>query len=203
MLLKFLALSSNLYLSFAFQSCEWLGASNGQDINCLPGWVATGTCGSAANKDCVDPAPGSRNKYVTMLQCCETKYTNSGGQNSCTQTGSKKGTLLPCLSQDGSNNPLALYGICGSGRSKDCRIQSDSGKYTFTETCCENADITVIDGGACGWRHGNYGDNIVCPAGYVASGYCGSGSSQECEAGSSSKAAVGIYCCPFEDNKRP
>ena len=183
-------------------TCEWIGGSYGAKLSCLPGWVATGICGSGMNADCNIPDSRttkslSKTSYYFMIQCCQTKYQNNF-QSNCLDQGINNGQLIPCVNNQGKNQ--AIYGGCGSGRKDDCTIEGDPRrtKYTAVETCCDNLDISVGPNENCGWRYNSFGDLVTCPGGYVAAGYCGSGRTGECEGGGKN-AFTGVYCCPFVD----
>ena len=195
-----LTLSSLTFLSAQISTtCEWYGASYGQDVKCLPGWVVTGVCGSGRRADCKD-SRGRGTKYWYMINCCQTKYQNHGQEN-CIDIGNKAGNQYQCyhIGDDGVYNQ-AIYGGCGSGMNNDCLVSGDSTKYNFSTKCCDNGDITVGPDNLCDWIYGNYGDLLSCPSGYVAGGYCGSGRNPACSSGATNVYS-GVYCCPFSDNK--
>merc|ERR1712088_143741 len=174
-------------------TCEWYGASYGVNINCLPGWVSTGMCGSGRYADCTDERGIFPTTYYYMLQCCQTKYQNYG-QSNCQTTGYGYGALGVCASGQ------AHYGGCGSGNDLNCKVNGNS--YCFSNKCCDNGDITLGDSSFCDWKFGVYGTLLECPSGYAAAGYCGSGSYADCTPPSGgSKTYTGVYCCPYTDNK--
>ena len=191
-------LTKSLPLLFALTStaaatCEWLGGGYGVDVECLPGWVATGACGSGRRSDCTAERGPLPSKYHFMVQCCQTK-NNNYLQTNCVDSGYKYGNLATCPQGQ------ALFGGCGSGMNADCKINGTGSKYYFVTRCCEDEDITVSDPSYCDWKFGNYGDLITCPSGYAASGYCGSGGNADCPSGSKNSWA-GVYCCPYTDNR--
>lgn len=200
-MLSKLALSSVLLTSTLAATCEWLGVAEGQNVSCLPGWVVTGVCGSGRRKDCSD----NRNKYYYMVNCCQTKYQNYY-QSNCNDIGSDFGEEKSCVSNSDGTTLVAMYGGCGSSNRKDCKTYDPATgtysqeNYANNQLCCDNDDITLDDPAACGWRYSNYGTKTVCPANYVVAGQCGSGASAACQTGASA-AFMGVYCCPYVDNR--
>jgi len=172
--------------------CEWLAGSHGQPVECLPGWIALGACGSGRNADC---KMGLRNKSFTKLLCCHTKYDNDP-RHDCQEVDGGDGEEIYCpVGSDGSINELTT--LCSSGRTADCQGTNNRNHYDFIR-CCESSDVTLGAIEYCSWRYGNYGDDLECPAGYALGGFCGSGGNGKCGAGDT---YTGILCCPFTDNK--
>lgn len=184
------------------EKCEWLAGTSGQDLQCLPGWVMKGVCGSGSRSDCSEKY--RRGKYFYMIKCCQTKYQKNM-QDNCHIEGLASGQFQQC-SNSNSGDLQAMYGGCGSGRHSDCVVTDvDTGAveatgFSTNQRCCDNEDIT-IQSKSCGWRFGNYGDLLVCPDDYLAAGQCGSGKSADCPSGGAN-VFIGLYCCPYDDNKR-
>ena len=196
-------------------TCEWYGAAAGTDINCLPGWATFGVCMSGKRDSCKSGLSPLAPKYSFALYCCQTKYQNFE-QNNCHWYGNLEGEKTNCQGQDDNDNSSiqAFYGGCASqgaqkrGNGNDCLVNGQ--KYRNSEYCCENNDISVSqDISSCSWNFGNFGDNLKCSNGKVAVGMCGGGGENPCELGPSSDddgepdvgLMVGVYCCPYSDNK--
>ena len=172
--------------------CEWLDASYGQPVECLPGWIARGACGSGGRADC---KMGLRNKVFTKLYCCHTKFDNDP-RHDCQESDGGDGEEIYCPnSADGSIGELTT--LCSSGRNADCVGENGRKYYDFIR-CCDSSDVTLGPIEYCSWRYGNYGDDLECPSGYALGGYCGSGRTGKCGAGNT---YTGILCCPYTDNK--
>ena len=175
--------------TFSFKistNCEWIGGSYGQQITCLPGWIAQGVCGSGRNADC-----GSlTNSYYFMLKCCQTDF-NTEPDNGSYQIGFSSGTDQTCNTYGASSKTIdVVIGGCGSGYFNDCDIGRTS--YTNIITCGKMENLKFGTTDLCAWRYDNYGQQIVCPSGYFLAGTCGSNSAGKCDKG----AYTGAYCCP-------
>ena len=173
--------------------CEWFEAKEGQTVTCLPGWVATGACGSGRRPDCSNGRLST--KHHTMIKCCPHKYQNDP-EHDCSTTGYKYGIDAECPKLEPelgeSSSILSIHALCTSGRTAAC-------KNDYTQlTCCKTDDITVGPRNQCGWFNGNYGELLECPSGYAIAGYCGSGGNADCDG---QKAFAGIMCCPMTDNR--
>merc|ERR1712142_14673 len=178
-------------------TCEWLGGSYGQDVDCLPGWVATGMCTSGRKAGCKPTRGGS--KYFYALNCCQTKYTNDLAHD-CIRQPADAGIESSCPASDDGSTITAVFGGCGSGMNKDCKVNDT--KTGNNLNCCQDGDITVGPVSQCGWRYGAAGELVNCPSNYVIAGTCGSGKSAACTSGGAA-AFSGIYCCPFVNNNKP
>merc|ERR1712080_3261 len=170
-------------------TCEWLGGSYGQDIDCLPGWVATGMCTSGRKAGCQPQRGGT--KYFYTLNCCQTKYSNDVTHD-CVRYSSASGQQSTCPASDDGSSIQAIYGGCGSGMNKDCKVSGQKTAYNLN--CCQDGDITLGPDSLCGWRYGTSGELVECPSNYAMAGTCGSGNSASCTSGGA-PAFSGIYCC--------
>lgn len=183
------------------EKCEWLGGASGQDVECLPGWVMKGVCGSGFRADCSEKRRSK--SYFYMIKCCQTKYQKYQ-QSDCHTEGLQSGEFEQCADPV-TGSLQAMFGGCGSGRNNDCVVTDpetgdiESG-FSTNQKCCDNGDIS-IEANSCGWRYGNYGDLLVCPDNYLAAGQCGSGSSADCASGGAN-VFLGVYCCPYSDKNR-
>lgn len=65
----------------------------------------------------------------------------------------------------------AIISMCRSGENGDC-----DGKYARFQC---NLDIQVMKT-SCSYHMGNYGENVYCPNGTVATGNCESGMNSDC-----------------------
>merc|ERR1711934_234782 len=181
--------------------CEWVeqpSGTYGVTVNCLPGWVMAGMCGSGSRSDCQSHIFASKIAY--QIYCCPTSHTNDpcneGGQY---QVSSDYGQSLNCNTNNSKGAMDVMVGGCGSGRYHDCTTNSGT-SVANVANCCTTGDITVGPTNMCAWRWGNYGDYLTCPDGYAAAGACGSGAYRDCNNGS---AYTGVWCCPSVDNKNP
>lgn len=200
-MLKFIKFLTLLAVAKSKETCEWLGADQGQDLTCLPGWTIKGICGSGHVATCSNAIRQNRRtpKYFYMIKCCQTEYQNNK-QTNCQQIGSAAGENGVCPQNQ------AMYGGCGSGWYTDCKLQNDGNPgsatifYQTNQLCCDNGDINVQTSNFCGWIYGDDGQNLECPTGTVANGQCGSSDRPDCPSGGDNVYA-GLYCCPYSDVK--
>lgn len=202
--MKFFALTAipaiyAVSLPFPFgDNCEWLHGVVGQEINCLPGWIATGACSSGSREACHEHSIGQN--FSTLLKCCPHKYTNDI-EHDCSQYSAKKGEQVYCaryLNERDSNNYFTEFnGLCASASDKSCRANDGTDHYVTYE-CCSTKDVTVGPEELCGWFYGASGDKLTCTKNFAVAGYCGSGKDSDC---ADKTAYHGIFCCPFTDNR--
>eukprot|EP01083_Nonionella_stella_P021848 60479_1 len=168
--------SDNLQLQCAVQ---------GQFLQCSAG-VITSTCGSGKDPDCARRSGKCSSGSYAGIQC---DYSGLGGyvgngQWFCTGDNSHSyGVSQSCLDQ---SNHL-MIGICGSGKSRDCQTECAGNAGIL----CGSIDGVDVDTSACEWVYQyEQGYFESCPSGYIATGWCGSGMSKDCE-GNSNK----LQCC--------
>merc|ERR1719468_823702 len=76
-----------------------------------------------------------------------------------------------------------MAGGCGSGSGADCSGHSNSA------LCCPLQKPTAVD--HCLMYRGWYGYNIKCPPGYIATGACAGGKTNDCGVNASTR----LKCC--------
>lgn len=179
-----------LVASTQVDNCEWLGGYKGVELECLPGYYMNGVCGTAMYPNC-GATFSLKNRYFYQIKCCPTKKATSTQQN-CIYEGGASGEKALCpINNDGQQT--GAYGGCGSGRRAECK---SSGEKKYTDTlCCVNEGME-IDNTMCSWRYGRFGEQISCPANYIITGQCGSGTRAEC----AKNEHTGIKCCPFVES---
>eukprot|EP01083_Nonionella_stella_P118520 353842_1 len=157
----------------------------GQFLQCSAG-VITSTCGSGGDPDCARRSGKCSSGSYAGIQC---DYSGLGGyvgngQWFCTGDNSHSyGVSQSCLDQ---SNHL-MIGICGSGKSRDCQTECAGNAGIL----CGSIDGVDVDTSACEWVYQyEQGYFESCPSGYIATGWCGSGMSKDCE-GNSNK----LQCC--------
>ena len=164
----------------------------GEFLQCNPGSVAQGACGSGRKADCKTAGE----KVTQKLYCCETRNQNDPVFDADPTTGPCDEKAAFEGKKEKCNEGQAVYRMCGSGMNHNCRSDVDLlGLYNMVIDCCDSADIEVKNHDMCVWSYGNYGNEVKCPGGYVMAGYCGSGSKADCP----SETFFGVFCCPYED----
>lgn len=160
------------------QTCMWISASYGDIVNCQPGWVMSGVCGSGYQSDC------KSGKYWYMIQCCDAGEDYP--QYDCKLQHSKYGSSCKC------HDSLAAYGGCGSGKNGDCK---HSGHSDWNELeCCKKDNLKLNTGSdSCIEIFGNHGANVECPANHAVYKVCGSGMWEDCS-GHTTK----VMCCSYQ-----
>ena len=189
---------NNQTASLTADECNWWDGDYGVPIQCPPGTVARGACGSGRRDDCSSTMrPGD--KTTTQLYCCRTKYQNDiitsvtdNGAQDCNQKHKNEGDQQECSSHEGQMKPI--FRLCGSGMNSDCK-GDDGHHWSFTMDCCYTRDLEVAEQKFCVWSYGNYGNSVKCPNGYLAAGYCGSGKNADCPG----DTYFGVFCCPYTD----
>ena len=78
---------------YGILDCEMLYGSEGQKVECKPGWFAAGACSSGKRADCKDAVLGK--KYFTNLKCCPHKF-NSDPEHDCIAKHKKYGINVEC-----------------------------------------------------------------------------------------------------------
>eukprot|EP01083_Nonionella_stella_P167731 564490_1 len=147
-------------------------------VQCNAG-VITSTCGSGANPDCGQRSGKCPDGSYTGIQC---DYIDLGeyvgdGQWFCTgDSRDTYGVSQSCL--DNSNVGNLMIGICGSGGGIDCKKECVGNAGIL----CGTIDGVDVDASECEWvvQH-EQGYFESCPGGYVATGWCASGSLQDCD----------------------
>jgi len=130
--------------------------------------LITQYCGSRKGKDC--------NGYWNKYNCCQFPAVKTN-PDTCTWKHGQCGENINC------DYGQVLAGGCGSGKGTDCSGHSNSA------LCCPLQKTTAVD--HCVMYRGWYGYNIRCPSGYIATGACAGGKSNDCGVGASTR----LKCC--------
>merc|ERR1712150_41339 len=193
-MVQFTVLIFGMFSVSLADNCEWIEGMYGDYIQCQPGFVATGACGSGRKADC----KGQGDKVTQKIHCCQTANQNdpvfdaspANDYQGCDEERGFEGKKEKC------EDNKAVYRMCGSGMNHDCRSEVDLfGLYSIVIDCCTSMDVQVADHDMCVWSYGNYGNEVKCPSGYLMAGYCGSGSKADCP----SETFFGVFCCPYTD----
>ena len=195
MKLIYASLTLFAYSAQSFGDCEWIHGDKGKLVECGPGRLITAACGSGYRANCKDGVLDR--KSHTMIQCCPHTYDNDA-ENNCQVISGNYGTEITCNSASNSSpdNLSEMNGLCTSSNTRDCGPRGD--KSASQIRCCNTSDVTVGPFEACGWYYGDSGETVKCPKEYAVTGFCGSGSNSDC---GNKKAYVGVFCCPFKNNK--
>lgn len=119
-----------------------------------------GYCGSGKWGDC-DGA-------YTEIMCYTTAYGVGWDRGSLTDWyRGGYGDFINCPNQH------VAVGACGSGKNGDCE-----GTYNLLR--CSDALYGHLDMEASVIMHGDYGQDMNCPSGYLVTGLCGSGKNADC-----------------------
>ena len=134
--------------------CNWWDGDYGVPIQCPPGTVARGACGSGRRDDCSSTMrPGD--KTTTQLYCCKTKYQNDvisdvKKGHDCNQKHKDAGKKQECSSHEGRMK--AIFRLCGSGMNNDCK-SDDGHHYSVTFDCFATDDLEVSSKDFCVWSY--------------------------------------------------
>jgi len=163
----------------------YLCGSYGDFLQCDYNGIVMAECGSGKSDDCTGTLCPNSGIYEG-IQCNYAQLVpNNGGFNHSNWYCGNYGTYLTCEQVQGS----VLIGVCGSGKNEDCQIQCQG----YHSILCANSDYFKIDWNTCQWINGMYGEWVYCPNGYVATGHCGSGESDDC----GSDIWHSLQCCPL------
>merc|ERR1712173_471517 len=145
--------------SLTDDSCQWIGGTYGQPLQCPEGSMVTGTCGSGATADC--------DGYHNEIYCCAISQSSN-----CGWVGGADGDLVSC------DNGQSVRGLCGSGARADCRVTGD--KQYFATLCCDTSDYSLDTTKLTYMLYSGYGERIQCNDGDVMVAGCGSGGYAAC-----------------------
>ena len=189
----------NLSSLLSQRDCTWQAQIAGLQARCLPGWIATGACGSGRRAACKESLLDQ--KHHTLLKCCSHKY-NTDLEHDCTNRGGNYGDERYCDAYSTEENPDDIFyrasrALCTSANRKDCS-DGDNRKVNFSLECCQTSDVKVGPRDYCTWKfdNGEAGTLLECDKDYALAGVCGSGSDTDCD---NKNSYFGIYCCPYED----
>ena len=134
--------------------CDWWDGDYGVPIQCPPGTVARGACGSGRRDDCSSTMrPGD--KTTTQLYCCKTQYQNDpiskiDGSHDCSQKHGNAGSPKQCGEHHNQMKPI--FRLCGSGMNSDCKAD-DNHHYSHVLDCCYSSDLEVSGENMCVWSY--------------------------------------------------
>ena len=178
---------------YSREQCEWTASTAGSQAACLPGSYIKGICGSGVRALCKSTLSPLGPKHDFQINCCTDSRTNYNPGNCDANYVSDSGsTTCP--------TGKSIWGVCSSNAVPACEASRSALPKPYAVNCCENASNMNVDYNDCDWVYGSDGQNLECGSNNILVGMCGSGSGEDCAAGSGNStevAAYGAYCCKW------
>jgi len=159
----------------------WFDGTDGEELECAAGYVATGVCGSGKIAEC-------GNGIFHRLQCTKLKNLNNIVKNDGWKLG-RWGKTVACPAT------TLITGRCGSGRYGECGPPNDP-HHTMLQ-CSTLANGATVDDTACQSFGIDAGVSHECPSGFAILEACGSGANADCKADGEDNKGVRGKCCPI------